>query len=235
MKASLRFLTQAVLLILPVSLALAQQPTTQERVVALKASLAASQDILKQYEYVETTVVSLKGEEKSRQMNRCYHGADGKVQKVPLTSPPPPQQKKRGLRGKIIESKKEELADYMKEAVGLVKQYVPPQPVLIQKAKDAGKVSVSPLPDQRVRLTFTDFIKPGDSLGLTLDLANNRPVEAKVATYLEDSKDQPVILDVKFSTLPNNATYASTIALEARGKKLAVNVENSGYRSMGNP
>ena len=71
--------------------------------------------------------------------------------------------------------------------------------------------------------------------GLTLDLANNRPVEAKVATYLEDSKDQPVILDVKFSTLPNNATYASTIALEARGKKLAVNVENSGYRSMGNP
>ena len=235
MKASLRFLTQAVLLILPVSLALAQQPTTQERVVALKASLAASQAILKQYEYVETTVVSLKGEEKSRQMNRCYHGADGKVQKVPLTSPPPPQQKKRGLRGKIIESKKEELADYMKEAVGLVKQYVPPQPVLIQKAKDAGKVSVSPLPDQRVRLTFTDFIKPGDSLGLTLDLANNRPVEAKVATYLEDSKDQPVILDVKFSTLPNNATYASTIALEARGKKLAVNVENSGYRSMGNP
>ena len=203
--------------------------------MALKASLAASQDILKQYEYVETTVVSLKGEEKSRQMNRCYHGADGKVQKVPLTSPPPPQQKKRGLRGKIIESKKEELADYMKEAVGLVKQYVPPQPVLIQKAKDAGKVSVSPLPDQRVRLTFTDFIKPGDSLGLTLDLANNRPVEAKVATYLEDSKDQPVILDVKFSTLPNNATYASTIALEARGKKLAVNVENSGYRSMGNP
>ena len=203
--------------------------------MALKASLAASQAILKQYEYVETTVVSLKGEEKSRQMNRCYHGADGKVQKVPLTSPPPPQQKKRGLRGKIIESKKEELADYMKEAVGLVKQYVPPQPVLIQKAKDAGKVSVSPLPDQRVRLTFTDFIKPGDSLGLTLDLANNRPVEAKVATYLEDSKDQPVILDVKFSTLPNNATYASTIALEARGKKLAVNVENSGYRSMGNP
>ncbi len=203
--------------------------------MALKASLAASQAILKQYEYVETTVVSLKGEEKSRQMNRCYHGADGKVQKVPLTSPPPPQQKKRGLRGKIIESKKEDLADYMKEAVGLVKQYVPPQPVLIQKAKDAGKVSVSPLPDQRVRLTFTDFIKPGDSLGLTLDLANNRPVEAKVATYLEDSKDQPVILDVKFSTLPNNATYASTIALEARGKKLAVNVENSGYRSMGNP
>ncbi len=233
MKASLRYLTQAVLLILPVSLALAQQPTTQERVVALKASLAASQAILKQYEWIETTVVSLKGEEKSRQMKRCYHGADGNVQKVPLTTPPP-EKKKGGLRGKIAESKKEEMADYMKEAVGLVKQYVPPQPVLIQKAKDAGKVSVSPLPGQNVRLTFADFIKPGDSLVLTVDLASNRPMEAKVTTYLEDSKDQPVTLDVKFSALPNNVTYASTIALDAQGKKLAVNVENSGYRPMGN-
>ena len=48
MKASLKNLTQAALLILPVSLALAQQPTAQERVVALKASLATSQAILKQ-------------------------------------------------------------------------------------------------------------------------------------------------------------------------------------------
>jgi len=54
------------LLLLPGTLALAQQPTVQERVVALKASLAASQAILKQYEWVETTVVSLKGQEKAR-------------------------------------------------------------------------------------------------------------------------------------------------------------------------
>ena len=174
MKASLRYLTQAALLILPVSLVLAQQPTAQERVVALKASLAASQAILKQYEWVETTVVSLKGEEKSRQMNRCYHGA-------------------------------------------------------------AGRVTLQPLPGQRVRLTFADYLKGGDSLALEVDLASNRPLEAKVTTYLEDSKDQPVILDVKFSTLPNvNATYASTLALDAQGKKLAVNVENSGYRRAGN-
>ena len=33
----------------------AQQPTVQERVVALKASLTASQALLKQYEWVETS------------------------------------------------------------------------------------------------------------------------------------------------------------------------------------
>ena len=37
-------------------------------------------------------------------------------------------------------------------------------------------------------------------------------------------------LDVRFSTLDNNATYAATSVLEAKAKKLKVDVQNSGYR-----
>jgi hypothetical protein len=228
MKTLFRHLSRTVLLIFPVGLALAQQPNVQERVVALKASLAASQAILKQYEWVETTVVSLKGEEKSRQMDRCYHGADGKVQKIPLTTPPPAE-KKRGLRGAIAASKRQELTGYMKEAVELVKLYLPPDPARIQAAKDAGRVALQPLPNQRIRLTFSDYLKAGDALALEVDLASNRPLEAKVSTYL-DSEKQPVTLDVRFGTLDNNATYSSSVALDAKGKNLKVNVEHSGYR-----
>lgn len=210
----------------------AQQPTVQERVVALKASLTASQAILKQYEWVETTVVSLKGEEKSRRMDRCYHGADGKVQKIPLTTPPPAA-KKRGLRGRIAEAKTEELTDYMKEAVALVKQYMPPDPALIQRAKDASKASLSPQPGQQARLVFADYIKSGDSLTLGVDLTSNRPVEAAVSTYL-DSQKEPVTLKVGFGTLDNNATYPASVVLDAKGKNLKVTVEHSGYRKSGN-
>lgn len=230
MKTCLGITIQLALLLLPGSLVFAQQPTAQERVVALKASLTASQAILKSYEWVETTAISLKGEEKSRQLNRCYHGADGKVQKIPLTTPPPAE-KKRGLRGKIAEAKKEELTDYMKSAVALVKDYVPPLPVLIQRAKDTGKVTVQPLSGQRARLTFTDYLKPGDSLALDLDLASNRPVSAKVSTYLDTPADA-VILEVRFSTLENNATYAATTSLMAPTKNLIITVQNSGYRRM---
>src|SRR5437867_106520 len=143
--------------------ATAQSPSVAERVATLKATLAASQTVLKQYEWVETTVVSLKGEEKSRKQNRCYYGADGGVTKVALTAPPP-EKKKRGLRGKIAASKKEELTDYMKQAVALVKSYVPPAPARIQAAKDAGKVSMDILqPGKRARLNFRDYYKPGDN------------------------------------------------------------------------
>ena len=211
------------------SLALAQQPTTQERVVALKASLAASQAVLKQYEWVETTVVSLKGEEKSRQMSRCYYGADGQVQKVPLTTPPAPE-KKRGLRGKIVEAKTEEMTDYMKSAVSLVKSYVPPSPAKIQAAKDAGKVSIDVIePGKRVRLNFRDYEKPGDNLGVEVDLTNNHPLAVKVSTYLDDAKDA-VTLDVRMGQLNDGTTYASDITLAAKAKNLTVTVQNSGYR-----
>jgi len=223
--------TNAILTMLLVSgsLALAQQPTVQERVVALKASLAASQAILKSYEWVETTVVSVKGDEKSRKQERCYYGADGKVQKVLLSQSAPPPRKRGPLRRKIAETKQEELTDYMKEAVALVKVYMPPEPVLIQQAKDAGKVSLSPQPGQRTRLTFADYLKIGDSLTLDVDLASNRPLAAKASSYLNSQKE-PVTLDVRFSTLNNNATYVARTVLDAKGKNLKVTVENSGHR-----
>ena len=227
MKTLIGFTTLGlVALALPV---LAQQPSAAERAAMLKATMAASQAVLKQYEWVETTVISLKGEEKSRQMNRCYYGADGGVQKVPLTTPLPAK-KKRGLRGKIAEAKQEELTDYMKEAVALVKSYVPPTPVLIQAAKDAGNVSLDVLqPGRRVRLNFRDYLKPGDNLGVEVDLTSNRLLALTVKTYLDSAKDV-VDLQAGMGTLADGTSYADAITLNAPAKKLTVKVDNSGYR-----
>ena len=68
------------------------QPAPEERVAAIKQSLQESMAALRQYEWVETTIVSLKGEEKSRAQKRCYYGADGKIQKIALTEPQPAEQ-----------------------------------------------------------------------------------------------------------------------------------------------
>ncbi len=207
----------------------AQQPSTAERVAVLKATMAASQAVLRQYQWLETTVVSLKGEEKSRKQEQCYYGADGGLQKVEIGESPAPE-KKRGLRGRIAEHKKEELTDYMKSAVSLVKTYVPPSPAKIQVAKDAGNVSIEILdPGKRARLNFRDYEKPGDNLGVEVDLVNNRPLGVKVSTYLDDAKDV-VTLEVSMGQLNDGTTYASKITLDAKAKNLTVTVQNSGYR-----
>jgi hypothetical protein len=48
-----------------------QSPEVQQRVVALKQSVARDQQVIRQYEWIETTVISLKGEEKARVQKRC--------------------------------------------------------------------------------------------------------------------------------------------------------------------
>ena len=109
-----------------VSPASAQQPTgaaagTKDHASAVKESLQTSMAALRQYQWVETTVVSIKGEEKSRTEQNCYYGADGKVQKTPVAAAPADEdKKKRGLRGKVVENKKDEISDATKEAVALV-------------------------------------------------------------------------------------------------------------------
>jgi len=227
-----RFVNRTCLTFFVAALALpvfAQQPSAAERAAILKATMAASQAVLKQYEWIEATVISVKGEEKSSQQQRCYYGADGGVQKVAVSAPPAPT-KERGLRGRIAEKKTEEMTDYMKQAVALVKSYVPPNPAKIQAAKDAGNVSVEVLdPGKRARLNFRNYEKPGDNLGVELDLTNNRPLGLKVSTYLDDAKDV-VTLDVQMGQLNDGTTYASNITLDAKAKDLTVTVKNSGYR-----
>jgi len=64
MKAPLK-LTGLCALLFTASLPALAQQSVEDRVAAIKGSLAASQAVLRQYEWVESTVVSLKGEEKA--------------------------------------------------------------------------------------------------------------------------------------------------------------------------
>jgi hypothetical protein len=213
----------------PISLAQAPQVSLPERVAALKANLAASQANLRHYEWIETIIVSLNGEEKSRKQQRCYYGADGALQKVVVDASPPPATKP-GLRGRIIANKTAELTAYMQSAVSLVKSYVPPDPAKIQAAKDTGKVSIDVLvPGQSARINFRDYQIPGDTLSVAIDIASNRVAGVTVASYL-DSPTDVVTMDAHLGQLDDGTSYTSDITLNAPTKKLTVTVQNTGYR-----
>jgi hypothetical protein len=237
MKSSIAFrsLEQTCLALCLTTLALpavAQQPTAAEHVAQLKAVLAASQAVLRQYEWIQTTIVSVKGEEKSRKQERCFYGADNAVQKVTLSQSAPPP-KPRGLfRRKIAESKQKEMTEYMNNAVSLVSSYVPPNPARIQAAKDMGRIAIEILqPGIRARLNFRDYERPGDNLGVEVDLVSDRPLGLKVDTYLEDAKDT-VSLDVRMGQLNDGTTYPSEVTLDAPAKTVRVTVKNGGYSKL---
>jgi hypothetical protein len=209
----------------------AQSESLQARVAALKESLTQSREQLKQYEWVETTVVLQNGEEKSTKQYRAHSGADGTVQKTLLETSP--EKEGRGLRGHIIEKKKEELTDYMQRAVDLVKLYVPPSSEKIQAVKDAGNALLTAVElGRRVRLNFRNYQMPGDMLTIDLDPKSNRLLGATVSTYLDDPKDA-VELVIQFGLLPDGATYPASVNLNAQAKKITVQVTNADYRKVG--
>jgi len=215
-------------------------PTPQERVAALKQSMQESQTKLRQYEWIETTIISLKGEEKARTQKRCYYGADGKLQKVPTGSPAPAQQPSAGgggrrggrVKAKVVENKKDEMKEYMERASALVQQYVPPQPADIQRAKDAGKVTANPAGAGLVRLEFPDYLKPGDRLSIDVDGAANQLRGLTVSSYLDKAEDA-VALAVQLGTLADGTSYTAQTTLDAAAKKIRVVIQNAGHHPLG--
>ncbi len=212
-------------------------PSPQERLAALKQSLQASQAKLRQYEWTETTIISLKGEEKGRTQKRCYYGADDKLQKVPVGSPAPAQEPAAGgrrgrVKAKVVENKKGDMKDYMERAAALVQQYVPPKPADIQRAKDAGKLTANPASAGLVRLELPDYLKPGDRLSIDVDAAANQLRGLTVASYLDQAEDV-VAFTVQLGTLADGTSYTAQTTLDAAAKKIRVIIQNAGHHPLG--
>jgi hypothetical protein len=201
----------------------------QDKVAALKQSLAVNATLQKQYRWVETTVISLKGEEKSRIQKQCFYGPDGKVQKQQLTAPPPEEPAPGGLKGIIAAKKKDEITSAMKQAVALVQSYVPPDPQRIQAAKAAGNLALVPTGPDSVRLDLRNYLKSGDTLSLGVDTARYAFQTVSVKSYLESAKDE-VSLDVTFARLRDGLSYPGTAVLNVPGQKIQVVVQNAGYQ-----
>ena len=219
----------------------AQTSAPEDRAAALKQSLAQNQAALRQYTWIETTEISLKGEVKKQEQKQCSYGADGKVQKTPMAgaSPAPkePQQQagRGGRRGggrvkeAIVENKVEDMKDYMEQVAALVHEYVPPAPEKIQAAQAAGNVSVQPA-GSAVTFAIKNYLKPGDALTIGLDAAAKKLTSYNVNSYVEKPKDDAVTLAVTFATLQDGTSYPQQVVLNATAKNIQVKITNSGHK-----
>jgi hypothetical protein len=218
--------------------AIGQAPSPQEKITAIKEALAKNQAALKQYSWIETTQVSLKGEVKKNEQKQCSYGADGKVTKTPMPGAAPPQQQpKSGGRGgrlkqKVVENKVEETKEYMEQVAALVHAYVPPDPQKIQAAQAGGNVSVEPAA-ATTTLTVKNYLKPGDLLAIGLDSSAKTMRSLQVGSYVEKPKDDDVTLNVTFANLADGTSYPQKSVLNVAAKKIQVTVTNSGYKKAG--
>jgi hypothetical protein len=145
---------------------------------------------------------------------------------------PPPQQPSGGrLKERIIEKKEAEMKEYMGEVKSLLGMYVPPDPQKMEQAKQAGNMSLNPVPGA-LNLIFTNYAQPGDRMTLTFDTTAKKIAFVNVNTYMGESKDT-VTLQVQMASLPDGTNYAQQTVLDATAKKLQVTTTNSNYQKLG--
>jgi hypothetical protein len=210
--------------------AIAQNPEIQEKLAAVKQAAAENKQKIRQYQWIETTQLTLKGDAKPPTKNSCVYGPDGKVQKTMIGAPPPPPSGGK-MKQKVIANKKAEMKDYMQDVKAVLAMYVPPDPQKMQADFQAGKVSLNPAPGA-VNLIFADYAQPGDKMTLTFDTATKKIGALKIDTYMGKEKDV-VTLQVQMASLPDGTSYESQTVLNATAKQLVVTTTNSDYKKVG--
>ena len=208
----------------------AEAQDLQQKMAAAKQNAAQNQQALRAYTWIEKVELSLKGEVKNTTVNSCRYGPDGKVQKTTVVAPPPAE-KKRGLRGKMVEKKTGEMKAELEAAAALVHSYVPPDPGLIQVVMNAGTASLSQAGPGAVVLKFPGYQKAGDSLALTFDSAVKALRQIDVASYLDDPKS-PVTFRVGMQALPDGTSCPGSVVLGIPASQVEVRITNSNYQKL---
>jgi hypothetical protein len=209
--------------------AIAQNPELQEKIAAVKQNVAENKQRLLQYQWTETTQLTLKGDPKPPSTNLCRYGPNGEVQKTLVGVPPEPPSGGR-MKQKIIAKKKEEMKDYMGDVKALLAQYVPPDPQKMQQAFQNGKLSLNPA-GGLINLIFKDYAQPGDQMTLTFDQSAKKIVSLDINTYMGETKDA-VTLQVHMASLPDGTNYTQQTVLNATAKQLVVTTTNSNYQHL---
>jgi hypothetical protein len=208
----------------------AQSPV-QQKLAMVKDAVAANKAALMHYIWTEQTNIMLNGEVKKTTNYQCMYGPDGSVQKTATGGTPPPAPK-RGLRGKIVENKTEDLTDYMQRAATLVKQYVPPNPEQMQAAFQQGNATVGADGPEVLQLQFTNYVKPGDSMIFFFNKQAKALSQITVNSYMNDQTDA-VSLQVNFQQVPGGGpNYVAQTTLNAPAKKITVVTTSSNYQRM---
>lgn len=212
------------------TIASAQNPQLEEKLMALRQKEAANKQRLAQYSWQETETISIKGEVKDTKIYQVQLGSNGQPQKTEVSNQSAQQGGREGrLKEHIIEKKTEEYEQYGQQIGALAKQYTTPDPERLMQAKQAGNISLQLGGGATVSLVIKNYVKQGDSVTLTINDQTKQPQSVNVQSYLNDPKDA-VTINAEFAQLPDGTNHVASTLINGVSKQLTVNEVNSNYQ-----
>lgn len=193
------------------------------------AKMAENTAKLKQYTYTQKTQVYFKGELKRTKLSQVHFDTTtGERVVVPMSSDDAEQQPEQGrggrLRARIVEKKRDEMKEYVERLVGLLHQYLPPNPDRIKAAMP--RAEITPPAGGSAKIVLSDYLKPGDKETFAIGAESKRLDQIAISSSLDDD---PVTFTVNFARLPDDTNYPSATTIKSEAKGLEIRVTTSDY------
>jgi len=219
----------ALFLLLTFTVDLASQAYAQMTGADFAARMAENTAKLKQYTYTQKTQVYLKGELRKTKLAQVHFDpATGEKVVVPMGSDDADQQPDQGrggrLRARIVEKKRDEMKEYVERLVGLMHQYLPPNPDRIKAAMP--RAQITPPAGGSAKIALSDYLKPGDTETFSINSESKRLDQIAISSRLDDD---PVSFIVNFARLPDDTNYPSLTTIKSEAKGLEIRVTTSDY------
>ncbi|HKW15429.1 MAG TPA: hypothetical protein VJS69_13155 [Candidatus Krumholzibacteria bacterium] len=179
---------------------------------------------IKAYQWTETMVVMVEGKEKDTVVNTCSYNDAGGVARTAVDAKKS-EQVAGGTPGTSVE-----IDSYVKASVGVMRQYVRPDPLKLQQCQDATRISVA-MEDggKHEKLTYRDYMKKGDNLTLVVDPATSQIISLTASTYMTNPGDRADI-HTEMSQMPDGTAYPSHIKFDTPGRQMGMVVTNTNFQ-----
>lgn len=222
-------LSVSILPIIPIApLAVAQDQQMLDKLMAIKTAQETNKQKLAQYTWTETETISIKGDVKDTKTYQVQM-VNGQQQKTLVNDQKAQSGGREGrVKERIIEKETQEYEEYGQSISALAKQYTTPNPEALMQAKQAGNISLQ-LGASTVSLVIKNYVKPGDSMTMTVSEQTHSPVSLEVNSYLNDPKDA-VTISAQFAKLSDGTNHVATTQIDGVSKHLTVNEQNSNYQ-----
>jgi hypothetical protein len=196
----------------------------------VRAAVASSAEGLRKYTWTEQTEVLVGGSLKSSTTFHCHYDASGQLVKTPVETGKTMDKAAATSRRPVVRSSAD-MQDYIERAVSRIRNYVPPEPRLIDYALQNGNASLGHSGNANAEIRLTHYFEQRDSFVFTYDSGSKVLRRAAITSTLGSPKD-PVTLEAVFETLPDGVNHLSSAVLNAKRKNVVVKTRNLDYRKV---
>jgi hypothetical protein len=212
------------LLFLTNIVAAAQNLLTKNELAAIGQEQLTNQAKLSHYTWQETQIISVNGEAVNYRLYSASIGANGQYRRDLVTE-------STGQEATFKPTKKKRLSQYgsyARQLCELTNRYTSLNSEQLTQASNRGEIELIRDGDL-IKLLIKNYLKPGDSLAITIDQHTHRLLTVGAKSYLAEREDA-VTIQADFADLPDGTQHVATAEIDGISRGLTVKLTNWLYQ-----